>query len=86
MVDGVDDVRVRGEKGVGFDFFEGEGDGFLAEGAADLLQGVELRGGCFLDEVDVGETALECGGRLIRVARQRDGKQLNGPRRVSARA
>ncbi|KAL8962521.1 MAG: hypothetical protein Q9193_001075, partial [Seirophora villosa] len=59
VVDGVDDVRVRGEEGVGFDFFEGEGNGFLAEGTADLFQGVELRGGLFLHEVDVGEAALE---------------------------
>ena len=44
MVDGVDDVGVRGEEGVGFDLLEGEGDGFLAEGAADLFQGVEGRG------------------------------------------
>lgn len=62
MIDGVDDVRVWGEERVGFYFFEGEGDGFLAEGAADLLEGVELGGGRFLDEVYVGETALwhEC--------------------------
>jgi hypothetical protein len=37
VVDGVDDVGVRGEEGVGFYFFEREGDGFLAEGAADLF-------------------------------------------------
>lgn len=58
MVDGVDDVRVRGEESVGFDFFEGEGDGFLAEGAADFFQGVEVGGAGFLDKVDVGEAAL----------------------------
>lgn len=45
MVDGVDDVGVRREEGVGFDLLEGEGDGFLTEGAADLFQGVEGRGG-----------------------------------------
>ena len=43
VVDGGDDVRVRGEEGVGFYFLEGEGDGFLAEGAADFLEGVEVR-------------------------------------------
>ena len=43
---------------VGFDLFQGEGDGFLAEGAADLFEGVELGGGGFLDEIDVGEAAL----------------------------
>ena len=59
MVDGVDDVRVRGEEGVGFDLLEGEGDGFLAEGAADLFQGVEGRGRIVGDEIDVGEAALD---------------------------
>ena len=42
IVDGMDDIRVRGEEGVGFYFFEGEGDGFLAEGTADLFEGEEL--------------------------------------------
>jgi hypothetical protein len=42
VVDGVDDVGVWREERVGFYFFEGERDGFLAEGAADLLEGVEL--------------------------------------------
>ena len=41
MVDGVDDVRVRGEERVCFDFFEGKGNRFLAEGAADFFQGVK---------------------------------------------
>lgn len=59
MIDGVDDVWMWGEEGVGFCFFEGEGDGFLAEGAADLFEGVELRGGGVLDEIHVGEAALE---------------------------
>lgn len=58
MVDGVDDVRVRGKEGISFDFFEGEGDGFLTEGTTDLLQGVELGGAGFLDKVDVGESTL----------------------------
>ena len=60
VVDGVDDVGVRGEEGVGFDLLEGERDGFLAEGAADLLQGVEGAGLGVEDEVDVGEAALDC--------------------------
>lgn len=42
MIDTVDDIRVGREQGVGFDFFEGEGDGFLAKRTADLFQGVEL--------------------------------------------
>ena len=42
MVDGVDDVRVWSEEGVGFYFLEGEGDGLLAEGAADFFEGVEI--------------------------------------------
>jgi hypothetical protein len=59
VVDGGDYVWVRGEEGVCFYFFEGEGDGFLAEGAADLFEGEEfMRGGVF-DEVDVGEAALK---------------------------
>ncbi len=41
VVDGVDYVGVRREEGVGFYFFEGEGDGFLAEGASDFFEGVE---------------------------------------------
>ena len=49
MVDGVDDVRMWGEEGVGFDFLEGEGDRFAAEGAADLLESVEGGGGGFLN-------------------------------------
>lgn len=45
MVDGGYDVWVWGEKCVGFYFFEGLGDGFLAEGAADFFEGVGLGGG-----------------------------------------
>ena len=60
MVDAGDDVGVRREEGVSFCFFECEGDGLGAEGATDLFEGIE---GCtggrgFLDEVDVGESAL----------------------------
>ena len=58
MVDAVDDVRVGGEERIGFCFFQGKGDGFLTEGAADLLKGVELTGRAFLHQVDVGETTL----------------------------
>ena len=59
MVDAVDDVGVRGEQRVGLDFAEGVRDGLLAEGAADLLERVELREGRGgLNEVDVGEAAL----------------------------
>jgi hypothetical protein len=54
----VDDVGVGREEGVGFYFFEGEGDRLLAEGAADFFESVKLAGGGFLDEVDIGETAL----------------------------
>lgn len=58
VVDCVDDVRVRVEECVGFYLFEGKGDGFAAEGAADFLQGVE-GGVCgVLYEIDVGEAAL----------------------------
>lgn len=58
VVDGVDDVWVWIEERVGFCFFECEGDGLLAEGTADLLQGVERRVAGVLDEVDVGEATL----------------------------
>jgi hypothetical protein len=60
----VDDVGVRREEGIGFYFFEGERDGFLAEGAADLFQGEEFLTRGVLDEVDVGEAALERGEEL----------------------
>ena len=49
MVDGVDYVGVGSEEGVGFDFFEGEGDGFAAEGAADFFEGIESGCGSVLD-------------------------------------
>ena len=42
-----------GEERVGFYFFQGVGDGFLAEGTADFLEGVELGCGGFLNKVDV---------------------------------
>lgn len=58
VVDGVDDVGVGCEERVGFYFFQGQRDGFLAEGAADLLQSVQIWRGRRLDEVDVGEAAL----------------------------
>ena len=58
MVDGGDDVGMWRKEGIGFCFFESEGDGFLAKGAADLLESVEFRGGGVLDEVNVGEAAL----------------------------
>lgn len=54
----MDNVRMRGKERIGFYFFEGEGDRFLAEGAADLLEGVKLGCRCFLDEVDIGKAAL----------------------------
>ena len=59
VVDAVDDVRVGREEGVGFYFFEGLGDGFLAEWAADLLEGEELLVGVVLHGVDVAEASLD---------------------------
>lgn len=44
VVDGMYDIRMGREEGIGFHFFQGERDGFLAEGTAYLLQSVEL--GC----------------------------------------
>jgi hypothetical protein len=38
----MDDVGVRREEGVGFYFFERQGDGFLAEGTSDLFEGEEF--------------------------------------------
>lgn len=60
VVDAVDDVGMWREEAVRLDLFEGLRHGFLPEGAADLLQRVEGLGGRVLDEVDVGEAALEC--------------------------
>lgn len=49
---------MRRKKIIRFDFFEGLGDGFLAERTTDLLQSEQLGGSFILDEVDVGEAAL----------------------------
>ena len=49
VVEAGDDVGVRREEGVGLALAQGEGDGLLAEGAADFLEGVEGAGGCVLD-------------------------------------
>jgi len=65
MVDRADDVGMRGEECVRFYFFHGLRDGFLAEGAADLFQGVEGFVCGVLDEVDVGETALDGSAGLM---------------------
>lgn len=58
IVDGGDDVRVRCEESIRFDFLQGLRDGFLAKRTADFFQRVELRGGFVGDEIDVGEAAL----------------------------
>lgn len=42
MVNAVDDVGDGGKKGIGFDLFEGLGDGFGSERTADLFEGIEL--------------------------------------------
>lgn len=44
VVDGMYDVRMGREEGIGFHFFQSEGDGFLAKRTAYFLQGVEV--GC----------------------------------------
>lgn len=59
IVDGADDVLVWSEERICLRLLECLGDGFLAERAADLLQGEELAGACVLDEVDIGEAALK---------------------------
>ena len=58
VVDAMDDVRVRREEGIGFYFFEGLRDGFLAKGTADFLEGEELLVGGVLDEIDIAEASL----------------------------
>lgn len=50
---------MRRKEVIRFDFFQGLGNGFLAERATDLLQGEQFGGGLVLDEVDVRESALE---------------------------
>ena len=42
MVDGVNDVGMRGEEAVSFDFLERLRDGLLPERTADLLQGKQF--------------------------------------------
>lgn len=76
MVDGMDDMRVWGEEGVGFCFLESEGDGLLTKGAADLLEGVELRGGGVLDEINVGKAALVGGSAIHASTFMTVGKKL----------
>lgn len=49
----MDDIRVWREKGVGFDFFQRQGYGFLAEGTPDLLQGEEFMARIIFDEIDI---------------------------------
>lgn len=58
VIDGMDDVFMRGEEVIRFDFLQCLGDGLLAEWTADLLEGVEFGCGLVLDEVDVRESAL----------------------------
>lgn len=58
MLERADDVLVRAEERVRFDFAQRERDALLSEGTADFLQRVEswVAGG--LHEVDVGEAAF----------------------------
>ncbi len=58
VVDAVDHARAVREELVGLDLLHRLPDGLGAEGAADLFEREELRGGRVLDEVDVGEAAL----------------------------
>lgn len=58
MVDGVDDVVLRGEQTICLDFFQGLRHRLLAKGASDLLESEQFGGRFVLNEVDVGETAL----------------------------
>ena len=54
----MDDVVCRCEQAVSFNFLQGLRDGFLAEWAADFLEREQFRGCLVLDEVNVGEAAL----------------------------
>ena len=58
MLKRADDILVWTEESVRFDFFERERDAFLAEGAANFLEGVEGWVAGSLNEVDVGEAAF----------------------------
>lgn len=44
---------MRSKEAIGFDFFQREGDRFLAEGTSDLFEGEELLCRGVLYEVDV---------------------------------
>lgn len=53
------DVRVGRKEGISFHLSEGLRHRLLPKGAADLLESIEGGGGGILDQVDVGEAALE---------------------------
>lgn len=85
VVDAVDDVRRVGEQLVRLDLLHGLRDGLGAEGATDLLEGEQFRGRGVLDEVDVGEAALET-ERLVSSKhreRRRDKRARDEPRLAS---
>jgi hypothetical protein len=54
----MDDICVWRKKGIGFYFFEGEGDRFLTERTSYFLEREEFLGRGVLDKVDVGKPAL----------------------------
>lgn len=58
VIDGMDNVFMRSEEVVRFDFFQCLRDGLLAEWTPDLLERVQFGGGLILDEVNIGESAL----------------------------
>lgn len=81
VVDGMDDVRMGREEGVGFHFFQGERDGFLAKGTADLLQSVELGCRCILDQIDVRKAPLIARSQTSQCSVLRPGGLLTSPSR-----
>lgn len=58
MIDRVDNVILRCEEVVRFDFLQGLRDGFLAEWAADFFEREQFRACLVLNEVNIGEAAL----------------------------
>ncbi len=53
------DVRVGREEGISLYLFESLRHRFLPKRAADLLESIEGGGGSILNQVDIGEAALE---------------------------
>lgn len=64
----MDDVAVGSEQAVCFNFLEGERDGFLTERTPYLFERKQLICALILDEIDIGEAALEAQNPLDMLA------------------